>query len=581
MLSILLSWSIIGVYAYLYGRTTICLLYGKKRLFLQTWDIYITCGMIVLTVYAQFFSVFYKVGVVAFGVISTGAVLCAAYLFHEKIWDDVRINNSKGLRLERVILIVGIIGTLLWTNIIPQHYDTGLYHAQAIRWIEEYGVVPGLANLHFRFAYNSSFLPLQALFSFAWLSGRSLHTVNGFIVLCMQVYAVTSFRKRGGGMVQISDLLKLAMLAYFFYISMSVSSPNTDVPALLLVFYVCMKWSEFAECRVESVLPYSYLCILCVYSVTIKLSVAVFGLLVIYPAIILVKSKQWRQIINHVVAGLIIVMPWLVRNVIISGYLVYPYPEIDLFRVDWKLAEQTALADRREIVAWGRGNYDVSRYEDTLGEWFSEWFMGIHVLWQILFVIAAAATVVLLLLIIWDVLHDQNELYSLLGIVCIGGVVFWLLSAPLPRYGIVYMAFLPCITMGRILQNGSIKSWFEVKGYDRVDKAAKIFMSGFVVLYGLLFFSYSYMIPCGQKTLLIQNDYQNYDTIEGSLDGVIISRAAEGDQTGYAPFPATPYSGVLESIELRGNGLKEGFRRRERDVSITPRLTAGQDKLMK
>ena len=28
------------------------------------------------------------------------------------------------------------------------HFDSGLYHAQAIRWIEEYGVVPGLANLH-------------------------------------------------------------------------------------------------------------------------------------------------------------------------------------------------------------------------------------------------------------------------------------------------------------------------------------------------------------------------------------------------------------------------------------------------
>ena len=43
------------------------------------------------------------------------------------------------------------------------HVDTGLYHAQAIRWIEEYGVVCGLGNLHSRFAYNSAAFALCAL----------------------------------------------------------------------------------------------------------------------------------------------------------------------------------------------------------------------------------------------------------------------------------------------------------------------------------------------------------------------------------------------------------------------------------
>ena len=52
------------------------------------------------------------------------------------------------------------------------HYDTGLYHAQAIRWIEEYGVVPGLANLHSRFGYNSASFALSAFFSETWLIGR-------------------------------------------------------------------------------------------------------------------------------------------------------------------------------------------------------------------------------------------------------------------------------------------------------------------------------------------------------------------------------------------------------------------------
>ena len=43
-----------------------------------------------------------------------------------------------------------------------QHTDTGIYHAQAIRWYEEYGLVKGLGNLQQHFAYNSAYLAYAA-----------------------------------------------------------------------------------------------------------------------------------------------------------------------------------------------------------------------------------------------------------------------------------------------------------------------------------------------------------------------------------------------------------------------------------
>lgn len=79
------------------------------------------------------------------------------------------------------------------------HYDTGLYHAQAIRWIEEYGVVPGLANLHSRFGYNSASFALSAFFSETWLIGRPMHCVAGFFALlcaCKCAAGLMAFWKR-------------------------------------------------------------------------------------------------------------------------------------------------------------------------------------------------------------------------------------------------------------------------------------------------------------------------------------------------------------------------------------------------
>lgn len=41
-------------------------------------------------------------------------------------------------------------------------HDTGLYHYQTIRWLSEYGTVRGLALIHERFGFASSYFALHA-----------------------------------------------------------------------------------------------------------------------------------------------------------------------------------------------------------------------------------------------------------------------------------------------------------------------------------------------------------------------------------------------------------------------------------
>ena len=71
-----------------------------------------------------------------------------------------------------------------------QHTDTGIYHAQAIRWYEEYGLVKGLGNLQQHFAYNSAYLAYAAAFSMKWLVGQSLHGTNGFLQAFLCIWAL-------------------------------------------------------------------------------------------------------------------------------------------------------------------------------------------------------------------------------------------------------------------------------------------------------------------------------------------------------------------------------------------------------
>src|SRR6185503_10426523 len=71
-----------------------------------------------------------------------------------------------------------ILALILVMNAGPtQMDDTDSYHIQMVKWIQEYGTVPGIANLHERFGFNSSWFSSIALFSF------SSKTTGGFTIM--------------------------------------------------------------------------------------------------------------------------------------------------------------------------------------------------------------------------------------------------------------------------------------------------------------------------------------------------------------------------------------------------------------
>lgn len=134
-----------------------------------------------------------------------------------------------------------------------------------------------------RLAYNSAFMCLQALFSLKWLLGQSLHTLNGFFCLVCSGYVIMTVRLQKDQWWSGSDILKCFMLLYIVMQRHHLSSPCTDLWAMLLVFYVCIKWFEFAERNEQAEAPWCFICLTAIYAVTVKLSAAVLVLLAVYP----------------------------------------------------------------------------------------------------------------------------------------------------------------------------------------------------------------------------------------------------------------------------------------------------------
>lgn len=569
MIMVLFSWMIMAGAALLFGKavTDGC---GRGRLdTMGRPDIYLVTGLIILNVFSQFFSLFYKVAGIACTVLGmAGMIIAAVYLYRrvgrkEKLSLFPGLSGAKAEPWRWALFALCFLFTLLWDIGEPTQYDTGLYHSQAIRWIEEYAVVPGLGNLHMRLAYNSAFMCLQALFSLEWLVGQSLHTLNGFFCLAALSYVCFTLRIRGKDSCRISDLLKCVMLLFVVQKRYDISSSGTDIEAMLLILYIFVKWAEYQEREEKDGVLYGWLCLVSVYAVTVKLSAASAVFLAAYPLYLFVKTKNGKAILAHVAAGLVILAPWLIRNVIISGYLIYPYAALDLFSVDWKMDPAVLAEDSQDIKMFARGFHTYAEYDTSLFGWIPQWFLG-QSMGERVVLTAGVICIPLLLYLLIRTLRDEDFALTAILAVSIINLVFWFFSAPHMRYGGPYIYELAAVTIGSLLKCGSggegevNAAGYRIKAVgETILRLAAAAVAVWCIC--LMLWKLTDIPKTEPKTIVRQPDYLTWPSTQYPLANVHIWMPDEGDQSGYFAFPATSQPRQFRVLTLRGESFQEGF----------------------
>ena len=507
-------------------------------------DAVLVTGICFATVYAGIWSIFGPVSLLPNVVLMILALVSAAFnrLRLKEYFSEVK--NSRGFFI-RVVLAAIFFAAL--SSDIPSDYDTYLYHAQSIAWIEKYGCVLGQANLHNRFGYNSAFMCLQALFSLSF-AGRSLHQMNGFISLFMTVFVIESLISKKEKEFEARDIIGFSALFYIIFMLPSISSPGSDMMTMLLLLYLFAKWTELNRKGIRIGVVYGYLAMLALFLCTVKLSAAPVFLLAVYPVYLLIKEKRVSDILKFVCLGIVIVMPFIVRNVIISGYLLYPMESIDLFDVDWKVPAGVVITDRNDITAFGRAVNNIEGPVKLTG-WIQIWFRNLEFIPRLLFCVAVFSMCIFVLVLLRQLLkkeqYEKKSLYTAL----VSAVTFfyWFFTAPTMRYGIVIVLLLSALVLG-LYAGGE-------------GRKAYVFFMGICGLVLLLSYSQEYLRK--NINLVFPEDYASFECKEVVLtkDGteVTIYTPVEGDRAGTDVFPATPEINP-DYTELRGTDMKDGFR---------------------
>lgn len=232
--------------------------------------------------------------------------------------------------------IVGIflgILVLMQSASIPYIPDNESYYLQSIKWLNEYGLVKGLANLHLFYGQMSGWHLLQSGFNFGFIS-NSFNDLNGFLMFICSLFFLQhldSYFKLKKYEDLFLGLIPIGNLFFFQF----VNTPSPDLPLFLIsqiIFYLFYR--NFKIYQNE----YRLILCLCVFLILIKITIVP---LLTLPFILLIRHKKiTKEFAFTSFLGLTSLLALTLKNYIISGYLAYPMNLFGAyFNPDWKLPE--------------------------------------------------------------------------------------------------------------------------------------------------------------------------------------------------------------------------------------------------
>lgn len=582
MLSVLLDWLIIAITSYTVGYgflrlMSICIgrevSAGKNANVLR-----LLIGFMLTNVYAEIWSIFSPVNMWAVYIL-VFITLVIAYMCKQDMAETVNI--SKAPKPAVIASVAVIILMAYGSSRGYMHYDTTLYHASAIRWIEEYGVVPGLANLQSRYGYNSAEFAHNALYSFKWYTGRSLHCTTGFLAMVSAHLLYDKELFTGRRTIQSVDFVRIGLLYYLGVLFAQMVSPASDYVANLLIFDILILMLGRVKDRTLPADHYVLISLLAIYGITVKVSLAPMVLICLIPFVYYIIKKDVRSILFCIVSGLVIAMPYFIRGYILSGWILYPSTLIKLGNPDWQVPIGEAQYDAKEISMWGRGITDATKWgEVTLTNWIPSWFVALDTVEKVLITAVITSTVVLVAIEIRLGLSKNRgglQRYNILlelpiAWIMLLGVVTWFVGAPLVRYGLGFILSFPLLVVGilyelvfrevRIVGINKDRTDSDrsspVERKEIVGRVLFLIIAGVMVLMKVRGLVVDIAESLDRDSWLWQQDYEDPEAFTYEVNGVTIYVAKNGGGMGYNKFPSSIE--VKDNIELRGSELKDGFR---------------------
>ena len=343
--------------------------------------------------------------------------------------------------------LLATIVTIVWcmrAMEVPTMYDSGLYHFGSIRWLNEYAIVPGLGNLHWRLALNQSYFGFLALLNIAPFWGKG-YAAGGLFLLLL---TACTLLEAGSTQSKVWRWIFGGVLfCYLCLLSGPIANPMPDTAVTLLqiaifIFLYRNCVSTIEPSSTSSVQPQHLqivLALLCLTIVTVKLSSVGFAIacfaIVTARVFRLSQYKLSNEVVTKTVALLaLFTTVHICRGYLLSGAPFFPSPVGSMWSLPWAVEFGVAQNESQLIYAWAKqpGVSTPSELASGFG-WVGDWFAALPRSFVALF---AVSCVMLNIAVIQRSFlskgFGRGEL--LLGLPLLSALTFWFFSAPDIRF---------------------------------------------------------------------------------------------------------------------------------------------------
>jgi hypothetical protein len=459
----------------------ICFAWGK--LFVKyfspgipVFDFSISCiiGFSVVGIISMYFSLFGPLYGWVKLVISAPALIFYLQSSNRKIVFETFTGVIKNLSApDRALLSVCILMLLFLSSSTIIHPDTLNYHADAIRFFNDRGMVRGIANVKLEYGFQSLWFAAMAFFDLSFLQPHVSYPLSGcllcwFIIFLVAKSANTKYDSSNPatGSFQSAWWLILLLFTLFSWtqIRLTASSASPDFIVAICIFlslyFLC--GNDFSK---QPEASYYFAVFFAVLALSIKLSAVIILLAVVFVLYQSLLNRKFRLLFSCLLLAFVALAPLVVRNIFASGYPLYPSSLYGIFPVYWKMDPDRLLHFQHYITAYARYPVDASvsesQYQLSIGKWVPIWWRHLYISDKLLLVVIGVGAITDLLLIrTWMRALTLNRVAGLC--ICILGTVVWFIHAPDPRFGtgfllpLIYFQYSPLL---QIRPNGANRSY--------------------------------------------------------------------------------------------------------------------------
>lgn len=345
MISILIYWLIIITICYTHG-----LVFNKLLKANLSFSLTIILGIIGITTLANVVAFFAPINLWFLALVMVFSML--VILANLKDFTIILKSHLTVFKNKKKLftIVLSSLVFAIYSSGFSNINDDGLYYTQTIMWLNQYGLVHGLSNLHLSLGLCSSWHVFQAIFTF----NNSIHfnDVNGLLMLIFTFFILEKSNNNKTVFWSYIQYLLVLLLSFPFF-----SAPNPDFAIIIL--------SAISVQLFISNKNFPFIILIAAFCFSIKISAIITTLLAVY---LLLKYWDIYQSKRLLFLAIAIVTIHIIKNIYQTAYPLYPY-KIASFNLDWKTPENILNFFTDGVKTWAYSDKfkpnDIEQLKDT------------------------------------------------------------------------------------------------------------------------------------------------------------------------------------------------------------------------